>query len=86
MSQPPTTRASLILRLRHPDDAAAWEEFVAIYQPLIFRLAKSRGCRMPTPLTWLKRSWLGSLELSIGGILIRIAVRFVAGSAESHAI
>lgn len=43
MSQPPTTRASLILRLRHPDDAAAWEEFVAIYQPLIFRLAKSRG-------------------------------------------
>ncbi len=43
MSEPPTTRASLILRLRHPDDAAAWEEFVAIYQPLIFRLAKGRG-------------------------------------------
>ena len=42
-SDQPTTRASLILRLRHPDDAAAWQEFVDIYQPLIFRLARARG-------------------------------------------
>ena len=42
-SEQPTTRASLILRLRHPDDAAAWQEFVDIYQPLIFRLARARG-------------------------------------------
>ena len=43
MSEQPTTRASLILRLRHPEDAAAWREFVEIYQPLIYRLARSRG-------------------------------------------
>ena len=42
-SEQPTTRASLILRLRHPEDAAAWQEFVDIYQPLIFRLARTRG-------------------------------------------
>ena len=43
MSDQPKTRLSLILRLRHPDDAAAWQEFVEIYQPLVFRLARSRG-------------------------------------------
>lgn len=43
MNQPPITRASLILRLRHSHDAAAWQEFVDIYQPLIFRIARSRG-------------------------------------------
>jgi RNA polymerase sigma factor (sigma-70 family) len=43
MSESPKTRASLILRLRHPDDAAAWQEFVEIYQPLIFRIVRGRG-------------------------------------------
>ena len=43
MNETPTTRASLILRLRHPEDAAAWQEFIDIYQPLIYRLARSRG-------------------------------------------
>ena len=43
MSHQPKTRLSLILRLRHADDAAAWQEFVEIYQPLVFRLARSRG-------------------------------------------
>lgn len=43
MSDQFKTRLSLILRLRHADDAAAWQEFVEIYQPLVFRLARSRG-------------------------------------------
>lgn len=43
MTEPPKTRASLILRLRHPDDQLAWSEFVEIYQPLIFRLARNKG-------------------------------------------
>jgi RNA polymerase sigma-70 factor (ECF subfamily) len=43
MSDQPKTRVSLILRLRHPKDAVAWQEFVEIYQPLVFRLARSRG-------------------------------------------
>lgn len=43
MSEQPKTRVSLILRLRQPEDATAWQEFVEIYQPLVFRLARSRG-------------------------------------------
>lgn len=37
------TRYSLILRLGQPADAEAWQEFCEIYQPLIFRIARSRG-------------------------------------------
>ena len=43
MSDQFKTRLSLILRLRHADDAAAWQEFVEIYQPLIFRIVRARG-------------------------------------------
>lgn len=39
----PNTRASLILRLRDPADANAWEQFAAIYEPLVYRLARKRG-------------------------------------------
>jgi len=40
---PPETRASLILRLQDADDVVAWEEFVELYAPVIFRVAVSRG-------------------------------------------
>ena len=43
MSDSSTTRPSLILRLRRPDDATAWQEFVEIYQPLVFRIATAKG-------------------------------------------
>ena len=36
---PTETRASLIVRLRDAADVAAWDEFVAIYGPLVYRLA-----------------------------------------------
>jgi RNA polymerase sigma factor (sigma-70 family) len=39
----PSTRRSLVLRLRDPRDEAAWAEFVAIYEPLIYRLARKKG-------------------------------------------
>ena len=40
---PPETRASLILRLPNAADVAAWDELVAIYGPLVFRLAVRQG-------------------------------------------
>ena len=40
---PPETRASLILRLRDAADVAAWDEVVAIYGPLVFRMAQRQG-------------------------------------------
>jgi RNA polymerase sigma-70 factor (ECF subfamily) len=43
MDEPPTTRASLILRLRDPADAVAWREFAALYEPLIYQLACRKG-------------------------------------------
>lgn len=43
MSQPPDTRASLIQRLPDAADVEAWNEFVDVYGPLLFRLARGRG-------------------------------------------
>ena len=40
---PPETRASLILRLPNPADAAAWDEFVSVYGPSVYRVARGRG-------------------------------------------
>src|SRR3954471_3910911 len=43
MDESPSTRASLLVRLRDPRDERAWSEFVAIYTPLVYRLARRRG-------------------------------------------
>lgn len=40
---PPETRASLILRLPNAADVAAWDDFVSIYGPVIFRVARRHG-------------------------------------------
>ncbi|HEY2148860.1 MAG TPA: sigma-70 family RNA polymerase sigma factor [Pirellulales bacterium] len=39
----PTTRASLLLRLRDPQDHEAWVEFVALYEPVAYRLLRRHG-------------------------------------------
>jgi len=43
MDESPATRRSLIVKLRDPADTTAWREFVAIYEPLIYRLARRKG-------------------------------------------
>jgi RNA polymerase sigma-70 factor (ECF subfamily) len=43
MPVPPTTRASLFLRLRDRRDHAAWVEFVSLYEPVVYRLLRHRG-------------------------------------------
>ncbi|SIO43439.1 RNA polymerase sigma-70 factor, ECF subfamily [Singulisphaera sp. GP187] len=43
MDTAPTTRPSLLIRLRDPADECAWAEFVDIYGPLLQRLARGRG-------------------------------------------
>jgi RNA polymerase sigma-70 factor (ECF subfamily) len=37
------TRASLLLRIRDPGDTAAWQAFVNVYAPLIYRHCRRRG-------------------------------------------
>lgn len=39
----PSTRYSLLLRIQDPQNDAAWAEFVAIYEPLVYRLARRQG-------------------------------------------
>ncbi len=43
MSQVPTTRTSLLFRLRDAADQQAWEQFVEIYTPLIHGFCCHRG-------------------------------------------
>jgi RNA polymerase sigma-70 factor (ECF subfamily) len=43
MAMTPNTRASLIARLSDADDVEAWQEFVQIYLPLLYRLARRKG-------------------------------------------
>jgi RNA polymerase sigma-70 factor (ECF subfamily) len=43
MPRLPETRASLILRLPSKEDADAWREFVAIYEPFLYRFARRSG-------------------------------------------
>ncbi|HEX4071044.1 MAG TPA: sigma-70 family RNA polymerase sigma factor [Planctomycetaceae bacterium] len=43
MASFPDTRASLIIRLSDADNEEAWDEFVRLYQPVVYRLARRRG-------------------------------------------
>lgn len=43
MPQPPETRETLIQRLPNAADVEAWDVFLEIYEPLLFRLASGRG-------------------------------------------
>jgi RNA polymerase sigma factor (sigma-70 family) len=43
MTLTPSTRASLLLRLRDPRDHEAWVEFVNLYEPVTYRLLRRHG-------------------------------------------
>ena len=39
----PDTRDSLIMQVQNPANREAWEQFTAIYRPIVYRLARTRG-------------------------------------------
>jgi RNA polymerase sigma-70 factor (ECF subfamily) len=43
MTLTPSTRPSLLLRLRDRQDHEAWVEFVTLYEPVIYRLLRRKG-------------------------------------------
>jgi RNA polymerase sigma factor (sigma-70 family) len=43
LAELPETRESLLLGIRDPENAVAWEQFVAVYRPAVVRLARRRG-------------------------------------------
>ncbi|MFN0055056.1 MAG: hypothetical protein ACKV0T_23025 [Planctomycetales bacterium] len=45
MTHSPDTRESLLLRIRDSQDREAWQEFVSIYRPLIYRVARRHGLK-----------------------------------------
>jgi len=40
MTDPPSTRPSLLVRLRDAHDGDAWRQFVQLYAPLVYRFAR----------------------------------------------
>jgi RNA polymerase sigma-70 factor (ECF subfamily) len=43
MNESPTTRLSLLVRLRDADDSQAWADFVNLYAPLVYGMARRHG-------------------------------------------
>jgi RNA polymerase sigma factor (sigma-70 family) len=43
MAEIPPTRASLLLRLRDPQDGTAWQDFVDLYVPVVYGYARKQG-------------------------------------------
>jgi RNA polymerase sigma-70 factor (ECF subfamily) len=43
MDETPATRPSLLVRIRDPQDERAWAEFLEIYTPLVYRVARQKG-------------------------------------------
>jgi RNA polymerase sigma-70 factor (ECF subfamily) len=43
MDNPPSTRDSLLVRIRERRDERAWSDFMEIYEPLVYGLARRRG-------------------------------------------
>ena len=61
----PETRDSLVFQIKDPDNRIAWEEFVEIYRPVIYRLAVARGLQHADALD-LVQTVLISVANSIG--------------------
>ncbi|NNE00041.1 MAG: hypothetical protein HKN47_22200 [Pirellulaceae bacterium] len=43
MTDAPTSRDSLLLQVSNPENREAWDRYVEIYQPVIYRTATTKG-------------------------------------------
>lgn len=66
MTSLPETRESLLVQIRDPGDAAAWERFVTVYRPAVFRLAVRCGLQ-ETDAEDLAQRVMISVSRAIGG-------------------
>jgi RNA polymerase sigma-70 factor, ECF subfamily len=66
----PETRASLILRLPDAADARAWDEVLAVYGPLVYRLARRQGLQ-PADADDVVQEVLAAVARSVEGWLAR---------------
>jgi RNA polymerase sigma-70 factor (ECF subfamily) len=62
----PETRPSLLLRIRDPRDQQAWNDFSALYRPVVCRMARDRGMQ-PADAEDLAQQVLMSISHAIDG-------------------
>jgi RNA polymerase sigma-70 factor (ECF subfamily) len=60
----PDTQISLIARVKDLGDGASWAEFLGIYQPIVFRMARRRGMQEADALDVMQQVFL-SISRSI---------------------
>src|SRR5262245_54142454 len=65
MAEIPTTRASLLVRLRDPRDGAAWREFVDLYAPLVYGYLHKQGLQ-DADAADLSQDVLGAVAGAVG--------------------
>src|SRR6478735_9011043 len=95
----PETRASLILRLPDAADARAWDDFVAVYAPLVYRLARRQGLQPAdaddvvqdvlsavcrSVETWLARAERGPFRAWLLTIAKNIAINALSRQKPGH--
>lgn len=65
MAEIPPTRASLLVRLRDPQDESAWREFVDLYTPLVYGYARKQGLQ-DADAADLSQDVLGAVSGAVG--------------------
>jgi RNA polymerase sigma-70 factor (ECF subfamily) len=65
MAEFPHTRASLLLRLRDPQDEVAWRDFVDLYAPMVYGYARKQGLQ-DADAADLSQDVLGAVAGAIG--------------------
>ena len=84
MSSTLATRASLLLRIRDPQDRLAWGEFVGLYAPLIHAYGRRRGLQDSDAADLTQEVLCRVARSAAGSSTIRRAARFAAGSSPSR--
>lgn len=75
MTEFPQTRSSLIAQAQSPEDRDAWDQFVLIYRPVIYRMARRRGMQ-DADAQDLSQDVLIRISKSIKGWVPQEGVRF----------
>ncbi|MEM7785510.1 MAG: sigma-70 family RNA polymerase sigma factor [Planctomycetota bacterium] len=92
MKEFPETSASLIARMKGPDDADAWKEFEKLYRPVIFRTARAKGLQYADSVDLVQQvlisiaNAIGSYELHESGPPFRHWLSRIARNAILKAL
>ena len=84
MTPEPETWESLLIRVRDPADVAAWQEFVSIYRPMIYRPLPEELV-LSRPRRYLRR-WLIPAAVVCMGIAVGVLVDQQSGQLDKSSI